>query len=337
MNWQPFRDRLTLAKRILISAHTKIDGDGLGSEQALAHGLRFLGYDVTVMNPDPLPELFRFIGEDFTQTRYFTETFLEHELAGYDTLIVVDTSAPKQLPGIYEIAQRETLQKLVIDHHAVGGDLTPYAFVDSAAPAAGCLVMSLLQFLGVPLDYQPAGAELSIAEYLFFAIATDTGWFRFPSVQAETFRQAAELMALGVTPARLYVYAFENYSPARIKLTGLVADRAQYACCGAVAYSYLEWADFQRFHAPYGETTDLVNTMMMTAGVDVAILFCEQDNNTVRINFRSRSDFNVAELAKRFGGGGHVKAAGATLPGPLGNTIAVVVDTLAQSGFPRAK
>ena len=325
MDWTIFQERLGIAHRILISAHAKIDGDGLGSEFALYHALRYLGYDATILNPDPLPELFRFIGDDFAQARYFTQDFFDGELEEYDTLIGVDTSAPGQIPGVYAITQRPDIQTLVIDHHAVGGDLTPYLFTDATAPAAGALVMPLLKYLGVPLDYQAPGAELSIAEYLFFAIAADTGWFRFPSVRPDTFQQAAELMEHGVRPSRLYVYAFENYSPARIKLMGMVADNARYDCGGIVAYSKIHYADFERLCAPYSETTDLVNVMMMTAGVEIAILFCEQEAG-VRINFRSRSDFNVAELAKVFGGGGHVKAAGAFLNDSLENVLHRVLD-----------
>ena len=329
MNWSLFQERLTQAHRILISAHTKIDGDGLGSEFALYHALKYLGYDVTVLNPDPLPASFQFIGSDFTLARHVTPEFMATELSQYDTLIAVDVSSENQLRGVFPITQAPHLQTLVIDHHAVGEQPSPFMFTDATAPAAGTLVMELLQFLNVPLDYRAPEATLSIAEYLFFAIATDTGWFRFPSVKPETFQQAAELTRMGVVPARLYVFAYESYSPARIKLLGIVASNVQYLHDGRVAYSWIRYSDFQQLDAPYSETTDLVNSMLMTAGVQVVALFCEMADS-VRMNFRSRSDFNVAELARSLGGGGHIKAAGATLPGTLEEVRPHVLDEIGK-------
>ncbi|MDO4576143.1 MAG: DHH family phosphoesterase [Planctomycetia bacterium] len=324
IDFTPLIAILKESRRILISAHAKIDGDGLGSAFALYHALRFRGYTPKILFPDAIPSVFRFIGDDFYKVGVISSEFPEKDADGYDTLIIVDTSSRNQLQKVALLADSPQLKTVVIDHHAVAETLTEHTFADSTAPAAGCLVMELLEQWGVPLDYRADDATLSIAEYLFFAIATDTGWFRFPSVRQETFQQAARLMGAGVVPSKLYVYAYENYSPARLKLCGVVAEHVQYACHGRLAYSWVSQSDFSRLGAQYSETTDLVNTMMMTSGVEVCLLFCEYETG-VRVNFRSRSDCNVAEIARSFQGGGHAKAAGATILDTLQNAMEMVL------------
>lgn len=330
MEWNNFWDGVRDARKVMISAHRKMDGDGLGSAWALCHALRWLGKEVEIRNPDAVPEIFRFIGNDFADTKVCDEAFLQQEAATFDTLLIVDTSARSQLGRVAELAERGTCRTVVIDHHAVGDLQASYLFQDANAPAAGCLVMDALEVAGIPLDYRGREDSLSIAEYLFLAISTDTGWFRFPSVQQKTLEQTARLMAAGVQPSRWYARIYESYPPSRLKLLGVVAKNAQLCVTGRLAYSWISREDFERLGASYSETTDLVNTLMMTQGVEVAVLFCEQEEGT-RMNFRSRSDFNVAEEARKWGGGGHVKAAGAFSKESLKNIRPLVLDEIMAS------
>ncbi|MDO4569166.1 MAG: DHH family phosphoesterase [Planctomycetia bacterium] len=338
-DWSDFRKRLESSKRILISSHVKIDGDGLGSELALLHALRRLGYEATALNPGFPPETFRCLGRDFDEIRVYTDSPSEsdvdasrimsrEEALTYDTLIIVDTSARPQLQKVVELTQEPSIQTLIIDHHALSETLTPYNYSDSDAPAAGALVMDLLEFLGTPLDYRESNDVWSIAELLFFAIATDTGWFRFSSTRPKTFLQAARLAQSGASTDLLYSYAYENYSPARIKLLSVVTTNAQLFCEGKAAFSWISNEDFRRFNATYNETTDLVNTMFMTKGVEVALLFSELEGGSVRIGFRSCCDFDVAAIAAAYGGGGHKNAAGATLDIGLKEVMEQVVSRI---------
>lgn len=331
-DWKKFKNLLRDSRRILISAHVKCDGDALGSELALAAGLRHLGYIVTVVNPDLPSDIFRFIGKDFSLIQMYDGTEGENHLSredvkSYDTLIIVDTSARTQLKRITDLAD-SGMKTLVIDHHSVSDTLTPHTFADASQPAAGCLVMELLESLGVPLGLCESGSSCSVADFLFFAIATDTGWFRFPAVKPETLMQAAKLMAAGASSARLYRSAYENYSPARLKLVGVVAQNACLECGGRLAYSWISRADFERFHASNGETTDIVNILQMTATVEVAVLFTEMGGGKIRLNFRSCGAFNVAEFARSCNGGGHKDAAGGSLELPLEEAVRTVTEAL---------
>lgn len=330
MAWDDFWELLQNSRKIMISSHRKIDGDGLGSAWALCHALRWLGKEAEIRNPDPVPEIFQFIGNDFADTKVCDEFFLQEESDTFDTLLIVDTSAHSQLGQVAELVEKGSCQTVVIDHHAVGDSLTPHVFQDASAPAAGCLVMEALEQAGIPLDFRADANTPSLAEYLFLAISTDTGWFRFPSVQKETLEQIARLMAAGVQPSQWYAKIYESYPPSRLKLLGVVAQNAQLSVEGRLAYSWISREDFERLGASYSETTDLVNTLLMTQGVEVAILFCEQEEGT-RMNFRSRTDFNVAEEARKWNGGGHVKAAGAFLKDSLKNICPLVLDEVMTS------
>lgn len=340
VDWQNFQSQIQNSRKILISSHAKADGDALGSELALAAALRSLGFFVTVLNPDAPSSQFRFFGSGFEEIRTFDGMDSEadpsvprrmtwDEIQEYDTLIVADTSSRSQLRKIVELTSCPDLKVLVIDHHAVSDTLTPHNFSDSTQPAAGCLVMELIQFLGVPLSYREEGASCSIADCLFFAIATDTGWFRFPSVLPETMRQAAELMACGASTSRLYRYANENYSTARLKLLGVLAQNCVWECEGRLAYSWIETADFERFGAEMSDTSDLVNSMLTSKGVEVVVLFTEISDG-FRLNFRSRGEFSVAETAHLFGGGGHKNAAGASIHEPLEKARELVISAIKE-------
>ena len=318
IDWNPLLAILSDKKRILITSHARPDGDALGSEFAMCLALRAQGREAVIVNSDVLPEAFSFIDEDRGMLRIFGVDFLEEDLEKIDLAVIVDTSAKKQLPGIYEALAKKHVPIVVIDHHAVGDVLTADMFLDENAPAAGALVMDFLEFARYPITKK-------IAEYLFIAISTDTGWFRFPAVRPETFTQAARLMKHGAVPSEIYVQVNESYPFARTKLIGVFATNAVLEMDGRLAYSWITAEEFKNCGADYSETTDMVNLLLTTKGTVAAVAFMEHERG-VRINFRSREGVNVAEIARKFGGGGHVKAAGAFLEKSLAEVIRTVLD-----------
>jgi len=325
LRWPRFKNLISNSRKLLISAHRDPDGDALGSELALCTALESLGYDVTIMNSDLPADQFRFLGRDFERFHQFSEAgpgFFD----SFDAWIVVDTSSLSQLGKMAAVVEKG-LKTLVIDHHAVADQITKYNFSDPKEPAAGCLVMELIQKLGVSLDFKSPDSDFSIADFLYFAIATDTGWFRFPSTLPKTLRQAAELIETGASNADLYRWAYENYAPARLKLLGVVAQTATFIKDGKIAYAWIKKSDFRKFGGTKADTKDLVNTLLTTAGIQAVVLFVETSEG-IRLNLRSRGDFNVAEIARQFGGGGHKNAAGATILKPLKEAIEETVKSI---------
>ncbi len=347
-DWNKLKTLLKNSSRILVTTHAKCDGDALGSELALAAALRHKGFFVSAVNPDLPADNFQFIGKDFSDIRMYdgseakqnencTKKLSPKEAATYDTLIIVDTSARAQLRKMADIAD-SGMKTIVIDHHLIADTLTPHTFADASQPAAGSLVMELIEFLGVPLNLCESGSACSIADFLFLAIATDTGWFRFPATQPSTMMQAAKLMAEGASTSRLYQCAYENYSPARLKLLGQTADRSVLECGGRLAYSTLRQEDFVHLSATLNDTTNLVNCMMMTGSVEVAALFTETEKGKIRLNFRSRGSLNVAEIARLYGGGGHKNAAGGTFEAlSFQEGVQTIVDVLKERMMQKEK
>jgi phosphoesterase RecJ-like protein len=172
------------------------------------------------------------------------------------------------------------------------------------------MVFELGQALGLSMN-------ADVARWLFCAIATDTGWFRFPSTTSQTLRTAAQLIDLGAQPHLIYRLLYEQYSAARVSLAGRVLSRVTLDCDGKLAYTWVSQSDFAETGAQPADTEDLVNECLKIAGTECAFIAIEQMNKRIKVSLRSRTQCNVAAVAEQFGGGGHKQAAGAILAGGL--------------------
>jgi phosphoesterase RecJ-like protein len=173
-------------------------------------------------------------------------------------------------------------------------------------------------FLGPTIDEK-------IATALYCAIATDTGWFRFPSTNSDTMRIVGELIDFGALPHLIYSQLYEQRTVARTRLGGRVMNRVEQDCDGKLAYIQVTQNDFKETHAVPADTEDLVNECLKIAGTCGAFIAVEQQNRSIKVSFRGRNDINVAKVAEQFGGGGHKLAAGAVLPGPLPDALAKIL------------
>jgi phosphoesterase RecJ-like protein len=235
--------------------------------------------------------------------------------------IVLDTSAWGQLTDLGSVIKHTKAKKVLIDHHVSSDDLGAVEFKDTNAEATGALIFQLFRFFNVPIS-KPA------ADALFCAIATDTGWFRFPSTTASTLRIAGDLIDAGAQPNLLFQALYEQATLSRTKLAGRVLGSVKIDCEGRLAYVTVTQQDFAETGAVPADTEDLVNECLKIAGTKAAFIAIEQPTKSVKISFRSRVGLNVAAIAERFGGGGHKQAAGAILPGPVPSAIAQVLTAL---------
>jgi phosphoesterase RecJ-like protein len=219
--------------------------------------------------------------------------------------------------------------RVVIDHHETQDDLGALRLIDASAEATGRLSYQAIMALGHPLS-------AVAAEALWVALAMDTGWYRHGNTTAATLHLAAELLQAGARPDYLYDQLFENSSLPRLKLTGLVLERAQVTAGGQVSYSEIRLTDYAACGATPQDAEDLVNYTRSVAGVEVGLLFMEQPKGGVKVSFRSRSRVDVARLAERFGGGGHRRAAGAVVPALLEETRTRVLETVTAAVYASA-
>jgi phosphoesterase RecJ-like protein len=183
-------------------------------------------------------------------------------------------------------------------------------FKDPTSEATGALVFHMAKALGLAISAKTA-------MFLFSAIATDTGWFRFSSTKADTLRVAAKLIDAGAQPNLIYEQLYEQFSHNRMRLSGIALSRMMVDCGGKLAYTWVTQEDFAETNAKPVDTEDLVNECLRIAGTECAFIAIEQVNKSIKVSFRSRTTLNVADVASQFGGGGHKQAAGAVLPGPL--------------------
>lgn len=309
IDWQPLTPIIEANQRFVITSHVRPDADAIGSELGLAAILETLGKSVRIINPGASGKHLLFL-DPLGKVQKLGDGVTIEQACEADVHFIVDTSARGQLDAMCKVLDRTSARKIVIDHHVCGDDLGAIEFRDVTAAATGVLITELADFLGVTPSAEAAGQ-------LYAAIATDTGWFRFPNTDSRTLRTAARLVDLGVEPHRLYRELYERSSLARLKLTARVLDRVQLAADGRLAHTYVLQRDFTETHSHPSDTEDLVNEGLTIEGVECAFILVEQPGGQVKASLRSRSRVDVAAICRSFGGGGHVQAAGAMLPGPM--------------------
>lgn len=301
---QNIMQRLSAAAKLLVVTHARPDGDGLGSMSALKSAARAVGKEVATLVPGEVPVRYDFLLSPDRPVG--AERFAE--LADWaDTVVIVDTCAFAQLDDLDAQLAAARDKIVVIDHHATTDDIGAVRWVDASAAAAGVMVGELLESLGWPVDR-------SAAEALLMAMTSDTGWFRFSNTDARCLRAAARLFAAGVEIDKLYQRLFQADRPERIMLLGRALGSMELRAGGRIATMKLRACDFSETGAVQDETEGIVNEPMRMGCVEVSMLLVEDGHATsepcVRASLRSRGGVDVAAVARGFGGGGHVRAAG---------------------------
>ncbi|MCA9247320.1 MAG: bifunctional oligoribonuclease/PAP phosphatase NrnA [Planctomycetales bacterium] len=309
IDWSPLEKLVAECDQFVLTSHQRADCDALGSELALAGILESLGKQVRIAQPDPVPNNLLFI-DPHNKINVLGESITADEVAQADVLMVLDTSAWIQIGPMGDVLRNFAGHKVVVDHHVSSDDLGAIVLKDSTAPATGCLVLEAADALGAEIDQ-------SIAEALFLAISTDTGWFRFPSVKSDTYRQIARLIDAGARPEKLYAQLYERERLARLWLRGHILRHAHAELAGRLMHATVKRADFDACGADTTDTEDAINFLLRVKGSEVALLFVELPDGQVKISFRSRGSFDVRKFAEQFGGGGHTMAAGATVAGKI--------------------
>jgi phosphoesterase RecJ-like protein len=292
----------------LMLGHVHPDADVLGTLLALGLALETRGWRVTYGGPHLPPALLGFLpGVD----RY-------RQLAGldepFDVAVLTDCPNPQRTEGLIDQARRVAKVVVNIDHHPDNRRYGDVNWIDTSAAATGEMVYELLTALGAPLT--PA-----IATNLFTAIHTDTGSFRYSNVTTRTFTIAAALVAAGARPELVSESLYEKRAPDALRWLGEALTRAEISPDGRIG-----WLALPAGLVPERivESEELVNYPRSVASVRVACLLRERDGQ-VKVSLRGKGDVDVQRIAAQFGGGGHVNAAGCTLPGPLAEATRLVL------------
>ena len=320
VQWSRFVEIVKKHERFVLTTHIRPDCDALGSEMALGMALESLGKDVVYCNAFAVPPSLRFVDPE-GKTKQLGVDIQPEQLADREVLIILDTSAWAQLGAMADVIRSMKTIKLVLDHHVSSDDLGAESFKDVEAEATGRLAVEAARQLGAPLTPELALCAMA-------ALTTDTGWFRFSSTTPATFRLAADLVEAGADPASLYKDLYENDSLARLKLVGAALSHTETELGGRLIHTYLELSDFDAVGALPSDSEDIINLTLAVGGTEAAVILVEQKTGGFKVSFRSRCDLNCAALAEQFSGGGHKKAAGAFVNGPLAVAQKLVLDAV---------
>ena len=299
-------EKLMTAKKFLLTAHVNPDGDAIGSTLALAALLRAKGKDAIVMIDDKLPKNLSFLPGYDKIVRPEEGKKVDAEL-----LVILDTS----LDRIGEVGKAAAgLPVLNLDHHISNDEKADFLYNDNRAAAAE-IVFELVERLGG--EFTP-----EIATPLYTGIATDTGFFKFSNTRPETMRAAARLLEAGVRPEQVSE-ALEEKPESVVRGQAAALQTMELSYNGRVAGLYLD----KELATSLDTTEGFIDFVRVIEGVEIAVLIKCMDENFCRVSVRSKG-LDVSKVAMKFGGGGHIRAAGFSVKKPLTEAKKDVLDAL---------
>ena len=289
--------------RLLLTGHENPDGDCLGAETGLFHLLRTLGKQPVICNPDPIGKAYDFL----LRHTPFGHAQKDVPLPPFDGVVLLDCAQLSRLGPLGLRLRKSGVPIAVIDHH-VGSEHGDGAvnYVDATAAATGALVRRLFRELAVPLN-------AAAAEGIFLSLIADTGWFRYSNADAEVFAMTSELVAAGVDASLVYDSLFRRNHPDSAALLAQALQGNRFRLDGKLAMVSLDKAWMERAARADFDTDAVLDPLRSIEGIEVVALLKERFDGTVKASLRARRDVDVQSVVAVLGGGGHKKAAGATL------------------------
>lgn len=286
------------ASHPLLVCHISPDGDAVGSLVGLGQGLRYLGLHPVLVSPEPLPSGLRYIPG--------SEEVVQSTAAPFDLVISLDCSDLERLGQVTRFEGFSRVPLINIDHHLTNIYFGDVNLVDIYATSTAEIVLRLLDHLAVPLDEK-------LATCLLAGIVTDTRGFRTSNVTIQTMEAATRLMKAGASLPYITRYGLDSRPTAALLLW-------KEALASLQLRERVAWATVSlsmRYKAGYEGNGDagLVDFLLSANDADVAAVFVERRDGYTEIGLRAKPSYDVAQVAQRFGGGGHALAAGCKFPG----------------------
>ena len=295
-------------RSVVLSTHINADGDGCGSETALARILATLGMSVSIVNPTPWPETYEFLlGDDVVDATSGGPSALRKA----DLLIVLDISDIKRLGSLADSVRGFQKPRLVIDHH-MPSDEPPSTVMlsDTGACATGELVFDLAVTLGVEIT-----ADIAVS--LYVALLTDTGGFRFSNTSARCLAVAGQLLAAGVEPEDMYRRLYASHPIGRLHLLRDALATLEVDPAYGISWISVAAGAAEEYGLKSEDLDGLAEHPRSVGGTRLAIFFRDLGHGKIKVSFRSTGGVDVNAFARQFGGGGHARASGALIPGTL--------------------
>lgn len=278
-----------------IIVHKNPDGDCLGSAKALCIALKNLGKNAKVVLPNPVSPRLCFMWD----------TELEKGDFPCDTAVCVDVASFGQMGDLYESVFKNAPHSLCIDHHGTNTGYADINCIDGESAAAGELIFELINLLGVDLS-------ISMAESLLVSIADDTGSFQYSNTTPRTHMIASKLYEIIPEPEPVMRALYGTHTFGEIEVLKNIIPTLEYHLDGRVCMIFADLKQIEMLGADPSNVDAWVGLPRSVKGVEVAAVFKIHNDSEVKVSFRSNDYVDVSDLAAKFGGGGHMRAAGAT-------------------------
>lgn len=297
---QQIVDAIGSRQRFVISSHSRPDGDSIGSQLAMVYALRALGKDATVVNSDAAAApLMAFPGVPDIRIAPTVD-------GEFDAAIIMECGDLKRTG----VAGLDRFFVINIDHHPGNTAYGRINWFDPSAAACSEMVFDVVHALGVPLSRE-------IATHIYLAILTDTGSFHFSSISPRTFDICRVLLEAGVDPVTVARTVYDNNSTGRLRLFAAVLSAMRIDPTGRIAILYLDHQMADAAGGTYEETEGLINEPLTVKEIQAVVFFKQEAGDQYRVSLRSKGNVDIGAVAKAFGGGGHMNAAGCTATGAI--------------------
>jgi phosphoesterase RecJ-like protein len=302
---------------ILIFGHKDADGDTLGCSLAFAEALRSAGKQVWVLIPPPLPDMYTFLPG--------YKDIQEEPPHGIDPHLVFffdSGNLERSGSSVKRIASHATIVN--VDHHPSNSRFGDINIIDPDASAVGQMVIRMLDHFGFPITS-------NIATNLYVALLTDTGGFRHENTTPQALEDAAKLARLGADPGHIATLVYKMRPETTLKLNGLALATMRVEMEGRLAWAKVTRGMLREAGAVMAESEGIIDNLNSIAGLELAILFKEVNSELTKISVRSRGGVDAAAMCAIFGGGGHIRAAGAEIDKPMDEAEKLVLATAKES------
>ena len=289
-------EEINNAESIVILTHENPDGDAIGSGLALYNALKQIGKNPDIIIPE-YPRIFEFLpGAD--------EIKKESDVEKYDLAISVDCATIKMLNGFATYFENAKV-RVSIDHHSTNTMFGDLNYVSPDAPACAQILLMVFEYFKIEVTKD-------IGTCILTGIITDTGGFKYSGVTSETFEFVAWLLDKGINVSKIYRKVLQTKTRANFELNRIATNRLEFLEDGKVAFTYITKEDEESVNAESGDHEGIVETGRDIEGVEVSIFVRETDKGC-KVSMRSNEYVNVSDVCLLLGGGGHIRAAGATM------------------------
>lgn len=297
-------NEIKASKGVLLAAHVNPDGDAIGALVGMGILCNFLKIPYTVLVEKVVEDL-----KHLLTSVHVSDTVDR----SYDTFITVDCGDILRL-GSYEAAFRAAENTINIDHHITNNHFAKTNYVQEDASSTSELVFCLIEAAGCPL-------QVPLVEALYTGILTDTGGFMYPCTKASTHRVVAKLLETPFDFTGIYYHLIHEKTEKAVRMQSVAVSRMRRLSNSKVFLSYITEEDLSAYEATRDDLGSIVTYIKNIKGCEVAIFIYPSTDHTYKVSLRSNEPYDVAEIAGKWGGGGHARAAGATVEGEIEEII----------------